>query len=272
LNAPATEPLPIRIARRLLHIFRRIRARAKAERALKRRIGLLRRFPAEKLKDAQAVERLIISLGLYPWEAISLEQFPKTLWPFCNQGLGIWQYPNQFARCLVELSQYPIRTYLEIGVARGGTMITVIEYLKRFSRSIQAVGVDPLPIEPPLPAYARGNASLRYIQDFSSRLPAHLDWDRAFFDLVLIDGYHDEPVSWADFQLVKDRANIILFHDITNDLVPGVGASWERVKREHADEFKFIEFTEQYPEVTARTGRRYLGIGAAIRKDWRTCT
>jgi len=193
-----------------------------------------------------------------------MEEFPRALWPYCGRGLRLWQYPNQFARCLAELARYPIRSYLEIGVAHGGTFIAVVEYLKRFNGPITAVGVDPCPKSELLREYIRTNAGLRYVRDLSCNLPKRIDWQNAFFDLVLIDGFHDEETVWADFQLVRDRADIVIFHDITNDRCPGVGAAWGRFKREHGGGYVIREFTEQYPEVRDRTGNAFLGMGMAI--------
>jgi len=36
------------------------------------------------------------------------------------------------------------------------------------------------------------------------------------------------------------------------------------VKATYADEFEFLEFVEQYPEVTAATGSTHMGIGLAF--------
>ncbi|MER3498602.1 MAG: hypothetical protein C4308_08205 [Chitinophagaceae bacterium] len=41
-------------------------------------------------------------------------------------------------------------------------------------------------------------------------------------DLVLIHGNHEEEFCRADFELVRNRANIIVLHDIVSDVCEGV--------------------------------------------------
>jgi hypothetical protein len=79
------------------------------------------------------------------------------------------------------------------------------------------------------------------------------------FDLVLIDGDHSEEGCRGDFELVRDRARIIAFHDIVSVDVPGVQKVWKEVKAGYTQRFGFIEFCQQYPE----PGDGF-GIGLAI--------
>ncbi|MFM9944502.1 MAG: hypothetical protein ACKVQB_04645, partial [Bacteroidia bacterium] len=85
-------------------------------------------------------------------------------------------------------------------------------------------------------------------------------------DLVLIDGDHSFEACWSDFEVIKDKANIIVFHDIVSDVCPGVVNVWNSVKENV--EYKTFEMIDQYEEVTLRVGKKYLGIGVAVKKEF----
>jgi len=65
---------------------------------------------------------------------------PDELYQFCGRGLHYWQYPNQFSKYLVRLSQFKVESYLEIGVRHGGTFVITVEYLSRFHPLKCAIG------------------------------------------------------------------------------------------------------------------------------------
>ncbi len=229
-------------------------------------LNLIRNSSLSSLKDPDFLEDLIAKLGIYPDDEGSLDALPEFLWSHYNQGLKIWQYPIQFCQLLIEMTKYKIRTYLEIGVAYGGSFITIIEYLKRKNPDIKGIFIDPEPQGDLLKEYQKENAtSVKYIQDFSHRLRKHIDFRSTSFDLVLIDGDHD--ARWNDFQLIRNYAQIIAFTNIVHDRLPSNGQVWERIKRTHKKEYEFKEFIVQYEEVVQRTGLRFNGIGLAIKND-----
>ena len=217
------------------------------------------------LSSAEYLEKeLLPALGL---NDEGFEQIPAELYPFCGRGLRCWQYPCQFSHYLVLLSRLGIRSYLEIGVRHGGTFVTTVEYLSRFTPIERAVAVD-LEDCPALLRYAGTQPGVRFLQ-MDSRSPEFASFVQreGNFDAVLIDGDHTEEGCWQDFELLRDRAAVLAFHDIVSDVVPGVGAVWNRVRREAADVYEFFEFTAQYASLEARTGKQFLGIGVAIRKE-----
>lgn len=59
------------------------------------RIHLIRDRSLQELSDPQQLELLILDLGL---NDEGLEEFPEHLYPYCGQGLRIWQYPIQFSQ------------------------------------------------------------------------------------------------------------------------------------------------------------------------------
>jgi hypothetical protein len=189
--------------------------------------------------------------------------FPPSLHRY-GGGLLHWQYPNQFAKYLVELSRHRIGSYLEIGLRHGGTFVITVEYLSRFHPLERAVGVD-LGRSPTLGRYAASRPGVEVVQaDSHSAVFGRRVRDGEPFDLVLIDGDHSEEGCRRDFETVLDRARIIVFHDIVSEQVPGVAKVWQHVRRTHADRFDFLEFTDQYPELCEQTGLRYFGLGIAI--------
>jgi hypothetical protein len=196
--------------------------------------------------------------------------FPEELQPAVGRGTRHWQYPIQFGRYLVELSRHRIESYLEIGVQHGGTFAITVEYLSRFSPLRRALGVDLAPV-PSLRAYRRANPAVESeaIDSQASEF-RELVAEREPFDLVLIDGDHAEEAVRHDFETVRDSARLIAFHDIVDSLSPGVAAVWAEVRERYTGVFDFHEFTDQYPEVSAREGGPFLGIGLAVRRARQT--
>jgi hypothetical protein len=229
-------------------------------------VSLIRSKNPDYLIDPKRLESdLLPKLGL---NDESPHVFPEELHSFCGRGLFSWQYPNQFSRYLVQLSKFNIETYLEIGVRHGGTFVVTVEYLEKFHPLKNAVGIDILR-SPSLIEYSKMNPKVHFMRadsqsyqfkKFVRRPPG--------FDLVLIDGSHEEPDCEKDFMTVKDNAKVIVFHDIASNEAPGVVRVWNRVKALHSKEYTFFEFTEQYRSVMNRTGQSFLGIGIAAKKKY----
>lgn len=227
-------------------------------------VELIRMQSAEKLSDAAFLEKnLLPQLGL---NNELLYQLPDELYHYTGKGLLHWQYPVQFSKYLALLSTLKIESYLEIGVRHGGTFVITVEYLKKFGTLKKAVGVD-LGYSPSVVAYSKTLDGVRFFQAdsqterFSDLLKKEQD-----FDLVLIDGNHEEAECRYDYEVVKDRAGIIVLHDIVSIICPGVQNLWREIKQNN--EFVFYEFTEQYESVKRRTGQEFFGIGVAVKKTY----
>jgi acyl carrier protein len=80
------------------------------------------------------------------------------------------------------------------------------------------------------------------------------------FDLVFIDSHHKESQCRNEFNSVKDKANIIVFHDIANIGCPGIQKVWHEVKSRQ--EYDCREYVYQYEGMGP-----YMGIGMAVRKN-----
>lgn len=220
---------------------------------------------AASLRDPAFIrDRLLPRLGL---NDEGFEQIPPELYEFCGKGLRCWQYPVQFSEYLVLLGRLGVQSYIEIGIRHGGTFILTVEYLRRFHPVTTAIAVD-LGAWPSFEAYRARNPAAEFFQ-FNSRSEEfrQLVEARAPFDAALIDGDHSEEGCWQDFMLLKDKAAILTFHDIVSDVVPGVSAVWRKIRAEYAADYEFFEFADQYRSLHERTGKRFLGIGVAVRKD-----
>jgi hypothetical protein len=227
-------------------------------------LEILRTADLEALRDPVRLEHEILpALGL---NDEILDEFPRELYPHCGKGLRHWQYPNQFGPYLAALSQQPISSYLEVGVRHGGTFLITVEYLSRFAPLRKAIATDVVD-SPWLRGQLRARPGMRLVLADSQlpQFPRFLGREGPF-DLALVDAAHYEWTAQHDLDSVRPHANIVVLHDIVSQACPGVGAVWRRFRDEHAADWEFLEFTDQYDDVLERQGGPYLGIGVAIRR------
>jgi cephalosporin hydroxylase len=221
------------------------------------KIELIRTQNLKFLADAEQLKSLILELGLTDDSA---EEFPESIYPYCGQGLYIMQYPIQFNQYLLALSRLKVSSYLEVGVRHGGTFVATVEYLNRFYPLDFAVGVDIMPC-PSITEYQQINPQADFVK-INTQTSQFIDFLNEYeqFDLVLIDANHEEHECRNEFHAVKDKAKIIVFHDIDNIDFPGVKKVWHEVKG--SGKYNCCEYTEQYPGIGP-----YMGIGMAIDLD-----
>lgn len=221
-------------------------------------------FSSNELKEISFVEKMLLNLGMND-ETIS--EIPKELHKYCGFGLRYWQYPNQLSKYLVFLSDYKIQSYLEIGVRHGGTYIITLEYLKKFNEIAEAIGIDII-ANKSLEEYSRSNKCSKFYRVDSTTKEFNELLENKKFDLVFIDGNHEEEFCRKDFKLIKDLSNIIVLHDIVSDACPGVKKVWEEIKTVCKEQYLFYEFTDQYESLDNIHNSKYFGIGVAVRKNW----
>jgi cephalosporin hydroxylase len=221
------------------------------------RIALIREKELEFLSQPTNLESLMLELG---FNDEGMKEIPESLHAYCGQGLRIWQYPIQFSQYLVELSQLKISSYLEIGIRHGGTFVMTVEYLEKFYPLDFAIGIDIIPC-PSMVDYQSLNPKIEFINlnTQSHQFQEFLDKYEQF-DLVFIDSHHEESQCMNEFNSVKNKANIIVFHDIANIGCPGIQKVWHEVKSRQ--EYDCREYVDQYKGMGP-----YMGIGMAVRKN-----
>lgn len=224
-------------------------------------IELIKNAELENLLNVEYLETQILPrLGLNNERP---KMFPKELTGF---GLFHCQYPIQFGGYLVLLSKLKINSYMEIGVRHGGTFIITNEYLKRFNNKLVSTAVD-IGYSPSLVKYC-DNKNSKFVQ-MNSQSNKFREYIKTVgnVDLVLVDADHTEEGCRFDYETVKDNANIIVLHDISNDNCLGVKSVWNDIKAQ-GDLYKCFEFINQYPEIYNRENKEYLGIGVAVKKSF----
>ena len=224
------------------------------------RIKLIKDSTLEDLRNVDYLENLIIKLG---FNTEILREQPKIV-KDNGGGLLIWQYPNQFSKYLTLLSEQQIQSYIEIGCRWGVTLVLTNEYLKMFNNLNKSVAVDI--IDSPVSKYCLSTNQSQFIK-INSQSPNFKKYiQNNYFDLIFIDGNHSYNGVKNDYEISKNSGKIFVFHDIVNDVCPGVVQFWNELKQNENNAYNFFEFTEQYEDVWNATRQKFLGIGVAIKK------
>lgn len=229
---------------------------------LENTIDRIRYESLEKLSDPSYLEfKLLPELGLNDRH---MNQYPSHLHPYCGGGVDSWQYPNQFSKYLHYLSTQKIKSYVEIGCHKGGTFIITVEYLNRFNPVTRCLAVDNWPRDI-IKEYVAIRPEVTYLTTSSQSSAFYDEYLKQHWDLVLIDGDHSYQGATQDFELVKDRARLIAFHDITNSLCPGTQQIWADMRAKYSAD-RLQQWTDQYDEVLLRMRGSIMGIGLVHEK------
>lgn len=186
--------------------------------------NLIRILDLASLKNPDVVANLVRAFGIVHWGAPVFGNDE----PFKNPTpdmAGIYQTPPQIAKALVYLSDFEVKTYLEVGVFQGGNFLFVSEYLRRFNPNIRCIGIDPT-------GYM--NSEIIHIIEkeiwisFKSINSDHIAGQA--FDLVFIDGDHSAEWINKDWDNVGKQAKICMIHDIQEPSCPDVPVFWNKLK------------------------------------------
>jgi hypothetical protein len=198
--------------------------------------------------DLNVLETILPTFGM---NGENSRELPSELSEHFNEGIRFWQYPNQFAPYLKQISKYRIKSYLEIGCRWGGTFIITKEILTKINGEVNGFACDYMPQSKILDEYQKYD-NFNYLQTHSQKLNGKLI--NQDIDLILIDGDHSYEGLKRDFEICKQyNPKYVSFHDICSDACPGVVKFWNEIK----EQYKHYEFMSQYDSVDGN----FLGIG-----------
>jgi cephalosporin hydroxylase len=259
------EQLQARIPGRALHAIRRARGRA-VPRSLSglEQLERLKDLDQAWLRDPGRLANLIRQGGLSDHHP---HVMPVSTHWWLGKGLQTMQYPHQFAAYLVFLSDKPIASYVEIGAESGGSFAWTFAYLEATGHRIErAIAVEPQ-YAPGVAWLERRYPAIEHLRARSTDPEVRAALKRRSWDLILIDGDHSYSSCRGDFDLARELgAQMIAFHDIVDVGCPGVQRVWQEIRDDHADEYEFHEFIQQYEDVTDWTQNTHFGIGVAVAK------
>ena len=131
------------------------------------------------------------------------------------------QSPFELEQLIELLVERGVKTYLEIGLGRGGTW-TLLSRILKLKTTCGITFDDALTHLPP-----KGQLLLA-----GSEEPRAIRWaqERAPFDAILIDGRHEHEAVLEDWENYRGMGKIIIFHDICGlHGSPGSKTSWEEI-------------------------------------------
>ena len=176
------------------------------------------------------------------------------------------------------LNDYKVSRYLEIGAREGDTFVEIIKNLKQ--DKIYGVAVD-------LPGGLWGKSTTReglnkaikhltgndykvshLFGDSQTEATKRLVVGRGPYDAILIDGDHTLSGVSRDFELYKDIAPIIAFHDIvgTGEKCGASGSLvevpifWKSLKEKLYNDYKIYEFIDKNSR---------MGIGVLVKNNFK---
>lgn len=200
--------------------------------------SLIRQLDLDTLKRPEIIADLIRAFGIVQWgpDVFGNDEKFKNI---SEDMAGIYQTPDQTAKALVFLSDFEINTYLEIGVFQGGNFLFVSEYLKRFNPKIKCIGIDPTGfLNPEIKEIIDSENWLSFLPITSNEMA------KERFDLIFIDGNHENEWIQKDWQNVGQFAKICMLHDIQELTCPEIIKFWEKLK---GKKIEFLDYTSKEP-------------------------
>ena len=204
--------------------------------------NLIRCLDIKSLRNSEVVANLIRAFGIVQWSSPGVFGDDEIFKNATEDMAGIYQTPDQTGKALVYLSQFEIKSYIEIGVFQGGNFLFMSEYLRRFNPEILCTGIDPTGFL---------NPEIRDIIETDLRLShKHLTSDDIkgqAFDLCFIDGDHTAEWVRKDWENVGRFAKICMIHDIQETTCPEIVEFWNE-RRKH-DSLTFLDYTSDKPSM-----------------------
>lgn len=160
--------------------------------------------------------------------------------------LGVYQTPVQFAELLKLIETIDIRSYLEVGVFRGGTFLFMKYLIEQTNFDVWFNCIDPTDNIHP--------SAKKEIEPYLIKGVVSDALKGVRYDCVFIDGDHSYDWVKRDFENVGKYAKICILHDIAEPTCPGVVKFWNEIKGNGVS-YEFIETLGGY---------KHQGIGVLI--------
>jgi|TARA_Y100000310_G_C20677417_1_gene813887 hypothetical protein len=191
----------------------------------------------DKLSDIKFLQEFIQRRAGLALNIVSLGIKREDVEP-CWGNFRCKQLPHELAQFLAFLKQHSgdISSYLEIGIATGGTFILIDGFLRATNESYRgSLGLE-----------LDNNVCLKLYGPYAQEYPSckWIQIDSRFFepqkqyDLWFIDGNHSYNFVLHDFNNALKQAKYIAIHDIA--LMHDVKRIWKNIKDSYTDTWEFI--------------------------------
>ena len=166
------------------------------------------------------------------------------------------QIPEELADFIIYLKKIEktrgkFLNMLEIGFGNGSTN-TILNKFFNFQQIVVIDNFSANTSSYSLVANLRNKNLIILCGDSTSKMCVNNAKNLGPFDLVFIDGNHQEPVVGKDFEnyssLIK-KNGIVVFHDIASKEWPDVSKRWEKIKKNkkyHHKEFICKDYKTQF--------------------------
>jgi hypothetical protein len=196
-------------------------------------------FANSKKKSIKDYQKAICEFGLVNDSSPDLYGQERKFMCEDRGDLAIYQTPVQFAQLLKFLEPIEINSYLEIGVFKGGTFLFMKYFLQNKNPDVELACIDPTD-------YVHELAKDEVLPHLQKTTSEGSVFDH--FDLVFMDGEHNEEWIHKDYINIGQFAKICVVHDIIEPSCPAVIKYWDNLVRETKSgggKFKnYAQFTE----------------------------
>ena len=159
-------------------------------------------------------------------------------------GIELQQVPEEYVELLWLLKNMNAKTYLNVGVGKGGSFMTETYIQESLERS---VAVDNSSYW----AKEQTSSIIEKLEWLNDKVDAQLEFNDSDsveflkkcedkFDAIFIDGDHSYEGVKRDYEHalpLLEEGGIIIFHDINSSGCPGVVKLWNEIKNERCIEF-----------------------------------